>query len=87
MKQDRINALFECVGVIAALYNCYILIDDGGEVRGVSVISTVFFTAWGAWNLYYYHHLAQRDSQLAAGGLVIANGAWMAIYTYYRLAA
>lgn len=86
MIQDRINALFEAVGVLAALYNCYILINDGGIVRGVSIVSTLFFTAWGAWNLYYYRHLGQSESQLAAGGLVAANGAWMALYTYYRLA-
>ena len=87
MIQDRINAAFECAGVAAALYNCHALISDDGMVRGVSVLSTVFFTAWGAWNLYYYRHLDQSASQYAAGGLVIANGAWLALYTAYRVSA
>lgn len=87
MIQDRINALFESVGVFAALLNCLALIRDDGAVRGVSIASISFFTAWGAWNLYYYRHLGQRESQIAAGGLVAANGAWLALYLYYQLAA
>ncbi len=85
MIQDRINAFFETAGVLAALYNCLILIQDDGTVRGVSIASTAFFTLWGAWNLYYYRHLGQTASQLAAGGLVAANAAWMALYAYYQL--
>lgn len=84
MKPDRINALFEVVGVIAALYNCLILIKDNGTVAGVSVMSTAFFTAWGCWNLYYYRHLGQAESQLAAGGLVAANGLWSALYLMHK---
>jgi hypothetical protein len=85
--QDRVNALFEAVGVIAALINCYALINDGGIVRGVSLLSILFFTAWGAWNLYYYRHLNQPASQFAAGGLLIANALWLALYIYYRAVA
>ncbi len=87
MIQDRVNAIFECIGVLAALYNCHILIADAGTVRGVSVLSTAFFAAWGAWNLYYYRHLGQSASQYAAGGLVIANGAWLWLYLFYAVAA
>ena len=87
MIQDRINALFEAIGVIAAIYNCLILVEDAGTVRGVSILSTAFFTAWGGWNLYYYRHLGQTESQFAAGGLVAANGAWLALYFYYQVAA
>lgn len=83
MIQDRTNAAFEVVGVAAALYNCHILIADGGTVQGVSVLSTAFFSVWGAWNLYYYRYLGQSASQYAAGGLVLANGAWLALYLYY----
>lgn len=87
MIQDRINALFETAGIFAALYNCLVLIQDAGTVRGVSVISTLFFTLWGAWNLYYYRHLGQTESQLAAGGLVAANSLWMGLFFYYRATA
>lgn len=85
MIQDRINALFEAVGVLAALYNCLILVQDDGLVRGVSILSTLFFTVWGGWNLYYYRYLGQTESQLAAGGLVVANGVWLALYAYYQI--
>ena len=85
--QDRINALFEGFGVTAALYNCHALIKDSGVVMGVSILSTLFFTLWGAWNLYYYSHLNQPASQFAAGGLLLANSAWLVLYVYYRLIA
>tara|TARA_R110000772_G_scaffold58539_1_gene132492 strand:+ start:19172 stop:19435 length:264 start_codon:yes stop_codon:yes gene_type:complete len=87
MTQDRTNAIFEVVGVLAALYNCHILIADHGVVQGVSVLSVAFFATWGAWNLYYYRYLGQSASQYAAGGLVAANGAWLALYLYYAAAA
>lgn len=80
MRQDKINATLEYLGVFFALYNCVILIQDGGQVQGVSIASTGFFTAWGVWNLYYYRHLNQPASAVAAGGLVIANGCWLLLF-------
>lgn len=80
MRQDKINASLEYLGVLFALYNCVILIQDGGSVQGVSILSTAFFTFWGVWNLYYYRHLSQHASAAAAGGLVIANGAWLLLF-------
>lgn len=54
------------------------------QVRGISVLTTVFFTSWGVWNLYYYPHLDQWLS--FAGGLVIvtANVAWVSQMFYYN---
>jgi len=80
MNQDRINATLEVLGVFFALYNCVILMQDGGTVQGVSIASTAFFTSWGVWNLYYYRHLNQSASALASGGLVIANGTWLLLF-------
>lgn len=85
--QDRINALFEGAGVTAALFNCHALIRDDGAVMGISILSVVFFSVWGAWNLYYYAHLKQPASQFAAGGLLLANTAWLLILIYYRVLA
>ena len=84
MIQDRINATMEVLGIIFALYNCHILIGDGGKVMGISIASTAFFTLWGAWNLYYYRFLDQGASSIAAGGLVVANGAWIVLYIIYN---
>lgn len=84
MTPDRFNALLEYVGVFFALYNSVILVRDGGLVAGVSVASTAFFTLWGVWNLYYYPHLGQRASGIAALGLVLSNGAWLCLVLLYR---
>lgn len=84
MTPDRINASLEYLGVLFALYNCVILVQDAGQVQGVSVASTGFFTAWGIWNLYYYPHLGQKASGIAAGGLVLANGGWLLLFALYR---
>lgn len=83
MSPDRINALLEYMGVLFALYNCHILIQDNGQVSGVSIASIAFFTVWGVWNLFYYPHLGQKASAIAAGGLVAANGAWLVLYAVY----
>jgi hypothetical protein len=84
MTPDRINASLEYLGVLFALYNCVILVQDAGQVQGVSVASTGFFTAWGLWNLFYYPYLGQKASGIAAGGLVLANGAWLVLFALYR---
>lgn len=86
MSPDRINASLEYLGVLFALYNSLILVQDGGAVQGVSVLSTGFFTLWGLWNLYYYRWLGQSASSVAAFGLVLANGAWLALYAVYTMA-
>lgn len=84
MSIDRVNATLEMFGVLFAAWNCVVLVSDGGQVQGVSIASTAFFTAWGCWNLYYYPRLGQRESALAAAGLVLANGAWLALYASHR---
>lgn len=79
---DAINGAFEALGGVFALNNVRVIWRDK-MVRGVSVLSTGVFTAWGFWNLYYYPHLGQWLS--FAGGLVIvaANFAWVALMLYY----
>lgn len=84
MSPDRINAALEHAGVLFALLNLKILVEDLGVVRGVSIIAIVFFTLWGFWNLYYYRHLNQKESAFAAFGLVIANCAWLITFTLFQ---
>lgn len=84
MTPDRINAVFEYVGVAAALFNSFALIWDNGNIAGVSITSQVFFTLWGFWNLYYYPHLGQRASAIAAFALVLANCTWLMLVLAYR---
>lgn len=83
MWPDLINGLFEALAGFAVLNNCRALYRDK-EFKGVSLLSVVFFTSWGFWNLYYYPHLHQMLSFL--GGLLIvgANSLWVGLMLYYR---
>ena len=79
---DLINAGFEAGGGLFILNHCRVLYKDK-ELKGVSIISTVFFSMWGAWNLYYYPSLDQWISFY--GGLVItlANMLWVGMMIHY----
>jgi len=83
MWQDIVNGLYESLGGIMLWNNVRILYKQK-KVKGVSVLSTAFFTTWGIWNLYYYPHLEQWWS--FAGGLVIvsANVVWVYFALKYR---
>jgi len=53
------------------------------SVSGLSIISVIFFTIWGYWNLFYYPSLGQMWS--FAGGIVvvIANSIWTYLLLKY----
>lgn len=82
MTPDFINGLFEFCGGVFILNHCRALYRDK-LVKGVSILSTVFFSLWGVWNLYYYPHLEQMWS--FAGGIVIVGGncLWIGMMVYY----
>ena len=82
MTLDYINAIFEAAGVIFALYNCHVLTKHKA-VQGVSILTTVFFTVWGGWNIHYYGSLEQPASMVAAAGLLMANSLWLSLWAYY----
>jgi hypothetical protein len=83
MTPDLVNGLFEMLGGLFVLNHCRAVLRDKA-VAGVSIESTAFFSAWGAWNLYYYPHLDQWWS--FAGGIVIvaANCCWVGLLLKYR---
>ena len=83
MTPDFINGMFEAfAGAMIGLSCRRLLIDK--KVRGVSVVATTFFTAWGFWNLFYYPNLEQMWSFF--GGLVVvsANAFWLGLMLKYR---
>jgi uncharacterized membrane protein YfcA len=80
---DIINTLFESLGFFAVMASCLRLMKDK-QVRGVSLVTTAFFTAWGFWNLYYYPSLGQVYSGIAAGGVCLANVTWCVLILKYR---
>lgn len=55
---DLINGTFESGGAFAMALNVATLYRHK-EVRGFHVGPTLFFTAWGGWNLWYYPSLGQ----------------------------
>lgn len=83
MLPDLVNGLFELFGGLFILNHCRVLYQHK-QVKGVSVLSTSFFFAWGVWNLFYYPHLDQTLSFL--GGLVIvsSNCLWIGMMLYYK---
>ena len=81
---DFINGLFEFFGGMISLLNVYQLHKDK-QIRGVSILPTIFFTSWAIWNAaWYYPHLNQWFS--FGGGLLIGavNGTWLFQIIYYR---
>jgi hypothetical protein len=85
MLADIINGAFELLGGFFILNHCRAVIRDRA-VKGVSIISTIFFTSWGVWNLYYYPSLGQWWSFVGGLFIVAANAYWIALMLKYRRA-
>lgn len=83
MLPDLINASFEALGGVFILGHCRAVLRDKA-VAGVSIVSTVFFTAWGFWNLFYYPSLGQFMSFWGGVFLVVANCVWVGLLVRYR---
>jgi len=75
---DLINGSIELVGAIFSWRNAWQLRLDR-EIRGVYWPTSLFFAAWGLWNLYYYPALGQWASFSAGLVLVAGNVAWVAM--------
>lgn len=83
MIPDAINGAFEAGGGLLNLVNCLRIYRDKGY-RGIAVTPTMFFTAWGLWNLlFYYPYLDQWYSFAGCLLIVIANALWVAMALYY----
>lgn len=82
MNPDFINFLFEGLAGFFVLAHCNRLYQDK-EVKGVSAVATLFFAAWGYWNLYYYPTLGQWWSFYGGIGVVLANTLWVILLFYY----
>lgn len=83
MSADTVNGLFELFATFFILNHCLVLHKEK-KVRGVSIISTVFFTGWGFWNMFYYPHLGQLLSYYGSIFVCIANLVWVSQMVYYR---
>lgn len=86
MTPDTINALFELGGALLTALNIRALLRDK-TTKGVVWPVNAFFTAWGAWNLYYYPALGQWISFAAGVLLVAANAVWVGLAVHYASAS
>ena len=79
---DLINGMFEACGSVCLWLNVRRIAQDKGYA-GVYLPTTIFFSAWGFWNLYYYPHLGQWLSFAGGVSIVTANVAWAALMLKY----
>lgn len=83
MTPDNINAVFELGGALVTLLSVHRILKDRA-VRGFDWRVIGFFTAWGAWNLFYYPHLEQWVSTAAAVALVVVNFTYLVLILRFR---
>ncbi len=79
---DLINGLYEALAGVMLGLSC-IKLYEHKEVKGRSVIATVFFSSWGYWNLWYYPSLHQWLSFWGGLSIVAGNTLYAAMWYYY----
>jgi hypothetical protein len=79
---DLVNGLFELLGGVVLIFNCLRMHKDK-QLKGVNIWVTVFFNAWGFWNIYYYPHLNQWLSFFGGLSITTANTIWVLMAIYY----
>lgn len=83
MWTDNVNGMYELLAGLFILNHCRSVIKDK-SVKGVSIVSTIFFATWGMWNLYYYPSLGQWWSFFGGISVVAANITWIFLMFKYR---
>lgn len=83
MSPDLINGFFELFATFFICLHIRRTLKDK-SVKGVSIVATVFFFAWGVWNIYFYP--SQKLWWSFAGGLLvaIANLVWVVLMVVYH---
>ena len=82
MNADQCNGAFEFLGALLVLNNCRVVVHDKA-VKGVSILSTLLFSVWGAWNLFYYPWLHQWYSFGGGAVLTWANSVYVLLLITY----
>ena len=83
MNLDLDNGGFEICGGIAMANNCRSLYR-AKMLRGVSYVSTMFFTVWSLFNLVYFPSLDQPFSFYGGLAIVSANLVYIILMIRYR---
>jgi hypothetical protein len=82
---DAINAVFEGGGAIFLCLNVRRLLKDK-SVKGVSLLTTSWWTAWGFWNVYFYSAVNTPASFYAGIAVVLVNAVWLGLAVHYARA-
>lgn len=82
---DFFNGLFELCSAAFLLLNLGQLRRDK-YIAGVHWGPTVFYSAWGLWNMVYYPVLGQWFSFVGGFAVTAVNVVWLAHLVYYRWA-
>lgn len=75
-KADILNAIFELGGGILLWLNVRSA-RRAKKIAGVHWAPVVFFTVWGAWNLWFYPSVGCWLSFLAGINVLVANLCWI----------
>jgi hypothetical protein len=79
---DTINALFEGGGAIFLCLNVRRLLRDK-SVKGVSLVTTAWWAAWGFWNVHFYAATTNPLSMWAGVAVVLVNAVWLGLALWY----
>jgi hypothetical protein len=79
---DAINAVFEGGGAIFLCLNVRRLLKDK-SVKGVSLLTTSWWTTWGFWNVYFYSAVNTPASFYAGIAVVIVNAVWLGLALWF----
>lgn len=79
---DIANGIFEA-GLSYFLFRNLMALRRDKTVRGVYIPTTIWTTAWGFWNLYYYPSLEQWASFWGGVAVVSFNAIWLAHVWFY----
>ena len=83
MNADLVNGLFELLGAVVLWFNV-IRVRKDKHVKGMNPWTTVFYSGWGFWNMYYYPALDQWLSFFGGLAIVTVNTIWLGHVFYYH---
>lgn len=86
MSPDLFNGLFELGGACFLSLNLSALWKHR-EIKGVHWAPTVFFQAWGVFNLWFYPSQGLWWSMAGGCAIVTINTAWLGTLLYLRKAS
>jgi hypothetical protein len=83
MWADIVNGCYEGLAGLFILNHCRLVLKER-DAKGISVVSLVFFSTWGVWNLYYYPSLGQWMSFYGGLSIVSANILYVLLVLKFR---